>query len=82
VAPGRSTPTEMVTGLWLTVLAEVLGFAELVVPAVAVGELDAELQAVTVAMVNATITSPLNLLEGLAAMFLSYLGCRSNSLIV
>jgi hypothetical protein len=68
--------------LWLTVLAEVLGFAELVVPAVAVGELDAELQAVTVAMVNATITSPLNLLERLAAMFLNYLGCRSNSLIV
>jgi hypothetical protein len=64
----------MVTGLWLAVLAEVLGFAELVVPAVAVGVLDAELQAVTVAMANATATSPLNLRERLAAMFLSYLG--------
>src|ERR1035437_6601585 len=55
VAPGRSTPSEMVTGLWLTVLAELLGFVEPVAPAVAVGVLVGELQALTVAMTIATI---------------------------
>ena len=69
----------MVTGLWLAVLAELLALVEAAGPVVAVGVLVAELQAPTVAMVRATITSPLSLLFGFTAMFLTYLSCRSIS---
>jgi hypothetical protein len=67
VAPGRSTPTVIVVGLWLSVDAgaAVVGPAGTVV---GIGVVDAELQALTLTMANAAITSVPNLRLGFAVI--------------
>ena len=69
VAPGRSTPTEMVTGLWVAVAGAALAPATGVptLSTLGAGVLVVE-QAPTVTIVNATAASVLNMREGLTVI--------------
>ena len=83
VAPGRSTPTEIVTGLWLSAVAVLAGVAALVGvvvapdPVVGMGVVVAAVQALAAKMVNAAIVSALNLRLGLIVISSLNSLCRS-----
>src|SRR5665811_1686952 len=67
--PGRSTPTEMVTGLWATPVLWAVDVSVGAAPAmVAPGVLVAELQALTMTMAAESVASVLNLPWCLAAI--------------